>query len=607
MAFRILPALVLAVACVADAAAQVPRIPGRVEKVVLYRGQALVTRVIRLEGPAGNQEVIVTGLPEQIVPTSLYAESADGVDVRAVRFRAIASSEEPREDVRAIDQKLLDLAEKISVNARKQELATRHLQSLDALDKFVAPTAQAELTKGVLNAETLERLVTFAFEQRKKAAEELLGLAKEAKDIEKEVQLLNRQRTEITSGTNKTLREAVLFLERRHAEPAAVRLVYLVNNCGWSPSYNLRSTGELAEVEAEYNANIQQMSGEDWSEVEITLSTATPALNSSGPALAPFLVELRPGMPAQAPEDQTVSLGRFKEIQNRRQIAQYENLNAITNPTNFQTAWAVNEAAVACQTFELLEGRDVVLTALSTMGADAQGPSLAYPLAPRVSLQSRPDQQLVRIATVKLRGRGYHMAAPVLTGLVYREAEMTNSGEIDLLGGPMSVYLDGRFVGRGEMESVARGQSFVVGFGADPQIRTRREQVDKADRVQGGNKMIEIKYRLVVENFKSAPVALRLLDRLPHSERTQELRVTLGKTSAELSTDSAYVRLEKPRGVLRWDVQVPASATGEKTFTVEYAYTLEHDRNLALGAPAPEQQQKAQADFENLLKQKAGK
>ena len=61
----------------------------------------------------------------------------------------------------------------------------------------------------------------------------------------------------------------------------------------------------------------------------------------------------------------------------------------------------------------------------------------------------------------------------MLTSYVYREAELANSSDQDLLAGPITVYLDGRFVGRGEIPTVA-GQTFVVGFGADPQLRARR-------------------------------------------------------------------------------------------------------------------------------------
>ena len=90
-------------------------IVSRVSEVTLYREQALVTRVISLRAASGLQEILVNDLPEQIVPESLFAEGVDGVEVRAVRFRAQALSEEPRNEVRAIDESI----ERLSRNWRR--------------------------------------------------------------------------------------------------------------------------------------------------------------------------------------------------------------------------------------------------------------------------------------------------------------------------------------------------------------------------------------------------------------------------------------------------------------------------------------------------------
>ena len=112
----------------------------------------------------------------------------------------------------------------------------------------------------------------------------------------------------------------------------------------------------------------------------------------------------------------------------------------------------------------------------------------------------------------------YHVATPVLTSYVFREAELLNDSGQDLLAGPITVYLDGRYVGRTEIPTVARGEVFVVGFGADPQLRARRELAEKSEGTQGGNRELSITYRLVVENFKQDAMAVRIFDRLPHSE-----------------------------------------------------------------------------------------
>src|SRR5690606_15051001 len=102
-------------------------------------------------------------------------------------------------------------------------------------------------------------------------------------------------RNEITAGASQTVREAVLFIQKQAETPVEIRLSYLVNQCGWSPSYVMRSAADRKEVQVEYSALIQQLSGEDWNDVELTLSTASPTLSAAGPGLAPLHVMLATG------------------------------------------------------------------------------------------------------------------------------------------------------------------------------------------------------------------------------------------------------------------------------------------------------------------------
>jgi uncharacterized protein (TIGR02231 family) len=215
-----------------------------------------------------------------------------------------------------------------------------------------------------------------------------------------------------------------------------------------------------------------------------------------------------------------------------------------------------------------------------------------------VSLASRSDQQMVRIMHSDVESRFYHVAVPVLTSYVYREAELMNSSNEDLLAGPITVYLDGRFVGQGEIPTVARGQTFVVGFGADPQLRTRRELVDKQDGVQGGNRETRFSYRLVVENFRNEVTPVRVLDRLPHADNGEDIRVTLGESSDAISDDKLYQREERPMGLLRWDIEVPAKASAEDARLIEYRYAVEYDREYIVSLPASKQA--LQEEFERL-------
>jgi len=82
---------------------------------------------------------------------------------------------------------------------------------------------------------------------------------------------------------------------------------------------------------------------------------------------------------------------------------------------------------------------------------------------------------------------------------------------------------------------------------------------------------------------------VRVLDRLPHAENGVDIRVTLGDTSDPISQDKLYQRQERPMGILRWDIDVPAGAAGEDARLVEYQYTVEYDRQYVVTLPTSKQ------------------
>jgi hypothetical protein len=84
------------------------------------------------------------------------------------------------------------------------------------------------------------------------------------------------------------------------------------------------------------------------------------------------------------------------------------------------------------------------------------------------------------------------------------------------------------------------------------------------------------------------------------------VRIKLGELKDPLSTDKVYERTERPKNILRWDIDVPAAATGEKARMIEYGFTVEFDRNFSLN-PAGESLQKQQIEFERLQRSRGAR
>ena len=566
---------------------------GTVSSVTLYRNQARVTRTLELSEKQGEVEIVVSELPENIVADSLFAEGENEVEIRAVQFRTRAVGQSPRKEVREFQDKIRANQKEIELNQKLTGLLNKQAKYLDKMENFVAPTATTELSKGVLDAEALEKITLFNFKKREDIAKQEIELSIKLMELQENGNLLQRQLAEISNNGSRTVREALLFVRKAGDVKSKIRLSYLVNSCGWSPSYTVRATEGQQAANIEYNGLIRQLTGENWSNVELTLSTATPALSSFGPGLAPFSIGLVPGShPSNnnrggqgAPNQQAYIVQNMKSMQNDKQQALQAMQNSKSFRDNIGNSWGLNRTVnqMACLAIGIGgsgDGGGGFGVGADAIPVESQEPCLSYRLPNKVTLTSRNSQQMVRIIQSELPGDFYHVATPVLTNYVYREAELSNNGDADFLAGPINVYLDGRFVGRGEIPTVARGQSFVIGFGADSQLRTRREMVEKSTNINGGNRELTVDYRLVVENYKEAPVNVRVTDRLPKPVKKRDIRITMLKPEQTLSTDAVYVRMDRPLGILRWDAEVPARAIGDEVHEIEYSYSMEFDRKF---------------------------
>lgn len=580
---------------------------GKIDEVTVYRGQALVTRVVETPKAAGSHEVVVTDLPEQLLPGSLFAEAGSGVEVRSVRYRTRAVEADVREEVREIDEQLQTIGDALALNESKRKQLEEQRAYLEKMELFVAPTAATELTAGVLNPETLKVMARFSFEERARIAEEQIRLSREQRDLNSKRDLLQRQRAEVAGGSNRLVREAVMLITVDQ-RGSSLRLKYLVNGATWSPSYNVRTDEERAGVRVEYLASVEQQSGEDWSEVAMTLSTATPSLVARAPRLDPLLVALMPTgadpltVQYQQVRDKAGYDDAWRQVMAEQQ--QMERMRvAFISPAgeSGQTGRGfdrkeleeadsmLNTVSLKMQTLDIAASGDIDNRPTGGAGAMAtvapalqEGLSIAYVLPQRSSLPSRSDRQLIQIAAIPLKAEFYRTAAPLLTSYVYEEAKIFNTSSTVLLAGPVSTYVAGQFVGQDEMPTVAAGQEVVLGFGIDSSMRTTRELMERREEVQGGNRVVNLTYRLTIENFAGEAADVRLMDRLPVIQNGADIRVSLTRGEEGLSKDPAYVEGDRKRGMLRWDVNAPADASGLKAFSLEYAFRLEYDKNMAV-------------------------
>jgi len=572
--------IILCLAALALAAQAVPRnatpVVGKITEATVYRGQALVTRDITTTVAAGDQEIVVTGLPETVVPTSLYATAGPNITIRSVRYQVTALRASPNAQVRELQGRIT----RYQTELRSIETDISVLVGRSAyLDKLENTTAPAN-GKGATAPSTVASNTKFMFAQRQEIARKSLEMEMRRDNLSSEVSYWQRRLGELRYGRAKSQREAVIYLGAGHAGMHHFTLSYLVNNVNWTPTYSAYLNTERNNIMIEYVAVVTQKSGEDWSNVKLTISTTRPTLIADASALSPLWINMTPGdeETAQGSSVNTVDMYNESRIATQTELTGNDYtlyLNQRNQPVEAQkgpvgqvsqsTGMHQNVVAARMQNLELSAPDEIVEAARKTEAPISEVLAVSYPLPAKF----------------------YYTAAPVLADCVYQSIDATNSSKFALLPGPYTAYLNKQFAGRGQLPLVARGQNFTVGFGADTQLRVARELTSKTTEINGGNKLMTLEYTLKLLNFTAKPVDVRVWDRIPRTP-DENVMINLVSTTPELSTNAAYLADDRPRGMLRWDVTIPAGAAGVNALKLNYIFTMEYDKSYVFTDLPPE-------------------
>jgi uncharacterized protein (TIGR02231 family) len=571
--------LILAVALMtiaaAAACADVPTTTGTISKVTVYRGQALVTRTVSADLPQGASELIVKDLPAMIVPESIYAQTSDDTKVLSVRYREKAVSEDTRQEVKQLDEQIEDVQHKLKYAESEHKNLDAQWQMYEKLKDFTIAATSSDLSRGLLTFEPLNNLTELIEKKGDEYFKKKMELEDKIDGLKKEQDLLGRRRGELVADQSRTEREAVLFISGSGGKKVVIELNYLVGGANWQQQYNLRADPEKSNVLIEYNAVVNQTSGEDWDGVTLSLSTAEPTMVAAAPVLEPMFVAL--SMPAQT---QQAGPGAFLGA---AQARQYQESRKANIRKGIAANTELNELAINNQTFFLNAGQKELQEFQQQMAeiSRVEGISVTYDLPGRLTLPSRSDQQLVTIVSITAKADFTLIATPLLTDYVYLQADLLNDSQTVLLPGQASMFRDGQFVGRSRLPQVTIGERFTAGFGIDSQVQVARELENKKTRIQGGNRIDTYDYRIALSNYKNKPVELQLLDRLAYTDDSS-IKIELEKTEPQLSTNSEYLRTAKKKGILRWDLKLAPNTIDQNATIVKYSFTMEYDRNMQI-------------------------
>ncbi len=258
-------------------------LPSRIESVLVFRRDAEVCRVARLEEVAARPErVVLQGLP------LCLEDDAMRVSVRAANGRApvplaltvtLGTAEPDAELPPPVDEELRAARRRVGELRQRREQVEGQRDALQDLPSVERPRGRKGEPPPPSPAGARGALLRWRLRRLADLDERLTRVEREHLDATDRLEELERRRRSSArqARTHELRKGAVVSLgwpDEGVEGPVELELRYQVPGARWAPAYTVTFDRDMTRAELAMRAVVAQRTGEDWRDVRLMLSTA---------------------------------------------------------------------------------------------------------------------------------------------------------------------------------------------------------------------------------------------------------------------------------------------------------------------------------------------
>jgi uncharacterized protein (TIGR02231 family) len=523
-------------ACAAELAVEAPA-----TEVTIYADGAIVHRQGSVQLGEGSHVLKVRGIGASMVEQSLRVSGTGHMQIQSIEVRKMARTEMNKDAVAILTGKAADARSRAQMAAA--DLAALEKRKLflegviDSASKMTAQNFSAQSLHQTLD--TIEHDYAangHALVTRKAEVDTLLEAQRKA-----EAELAQAQQRQ------RDLYEVRVSVEATQAGTAALDLTYRVPDASWAAVYDMRLDSTAGKLTVGQDAAITQDTGEDWTHVALTLTTAR---SLEGPVHTE-LVATHTGLRAKEPERQVYA-------------SQAAMAAPPPAPAPMPMARAIEAVPPPMATRKLATVQAGEFTSDFKIEGEVDLPN-------GIVEKRLPVLAQTFDATVDLIGVPDFDAHPAIL------ASFVNSSSAAIMGGKVGLYRDGSYVGPASMATTQSGEKATMTFGADQAVTLKLAQNSNQHGEAGtftSDSTLVKSWTTTVKNNHKHPIKIALLGRVPVSD-DEELKIEATGVAADPTRTTGL-------GAFADDLTVPAN--GEASIVYGFKARWPKDK-LLTGAP----------------------
>lgn len=255
------------------------KIPSKIKEVTVYLNGASITRTATCNLNMGATEITLTGLSTKIDESSIQISGLKAVSILSmsydINFMPIIEN--------TTASKLLH--NRLTAIETEIALLKNNISGLQEEEQVIYANRQVSARTQGLSLERVKEISTYYRQRITAIKNEIFKANLEINLLNDESRKIQKQMGELNNTPEVEQGEIKIKFDAPIASRLELMVTYQVQDAGWIPNYDIKSNNIKTPLSLRYKAHVYQKTGNDWDNVNITLSTGNPNINVSKPNL----------------------------------------------------------------------------------------------------------------------------------------------------------------------------------------------------------------------------------------------------------------------------------------------------------------------------------
>ncbi|MBK9736255.1 MAG: DUF4139 domain-containing protein [Saprospiraceae bacterium] len=506
-----------------------------IKEGIIFRSGVQIKREAKISLISGKNEIVISDLPAGFDESSIQINTNEKTVISDVTYKNNFSKEG------AFNPELKALQDNLNgLNIKKENETIIH-DTWKEEEELIINNKKVNGDVSGLNSAQLIAVADVFRTRLLLVKQNILDSQRKLDVIAKEINVIQTQMNEWSSRKIRhNTGEIYITLYADKAKETKLNISYFDPRAFWTSNFDLRLENLLKPINLVNKGSITQYTNEDWTNIDVKLTTANPNLSTNLPELQPWFLNYY--------------------------IQQYTTgLKAKNQYDNIQSRPLANVRA-----------DETIMVDGINMGQVKSSENITFTehiLPQKLTIPSDNKSHDIIINENEIDARYRYLSIPKLDNKAYLVAEIVDWEKYSLSSGEIKLYFEGTYVGRSYLNVAEISDTLTLSLGPDIAINVKKEKLKEYCETSffSSKKVEKLVYEFSIKNNKSSNIDLKLQDQLPiMTDESMELEVD------ELSG----AKHNKETGIITWNLQIKPGELIKKR--VQYSIKIPKDKRVLL-------------------------